>query len=33
VTLRWHEAGHQLTEADIETARQWLSDLSGSLSK
>jgi phospholipase/carboxylesterase len=33
VTLRWHEAGHQLTDADIEAARKWLSDLSGSLSQ
>ncbi len=33
VSLRWHEAGHQLTEADIESAQQWLSHLSGSLSK
>jgi len=33
VTLHWHEAGHQLTETDIETARKWLSGLSGSLSE
>jgi len=30
VTLRWQEAGHQLTQADIEAARQWLSELSRS---
>ncbi|MDA4134362.1 MAG: alpha/beta hydrolase [Thaumarchaeota archaeon] len=33
VALQWHEAGHQLTAADIETARKWLSSLSGSLPK
>jgi phospholipase/carboxylesterase len=33
VTLHWHEAGHQITRADIETAQQWLSHLSESLSK
>jgi phospholipase/carboxylesterase len=31
VTLLLQEAGHQLTEADIEGARRWLSQLSGSL--
>ncbi len=28
VTLEWHAAGHQLTEADIEAAQRWLSRLS-----
>ncbi|MDA4112527.1 MAG: alpha/beta hydrolase [Thaumarchaeota archaeon] len=32
VTLLLQEAGHQLTEADIEGARRWLSQLPGSLS-
>jgi phospholipase/carboxylesterase len=33
VTLLRQDAGHQLTEADIEAARQWLSRLAGSLSR
>jgi phospholipase/carboxylesterase len=33
VTLLWQEAGHQLTEADIEGARQWFSRFPGSLSR
>jgi len=31
VTLEWHAAGHQLTEADIGAAQRWLSGLAGSL--
>ena len=27
VTLAWQQAGHELTEGDIERARDWLSDL------
>jgi phospholipase/carboxylesterase len=31
VTLRWHDAGHQLTSLDIETAKGWLSQLARSI--
>jgi predicted esterase len=31
VTLAWQPAGHQLTAGDVDQARQWLSDVRGSL--
>ena len=33
VALNWQDSGHQLIEADIEAARQWLSRQSGQLSR